>query len=551
MALFFKNKISYTALVFLFICIGFIVRLIYLGEVPGNGALNYDEAYGGYEAWSMLHYGHDSRGYKNFPVYLKTWGSGMSLLPNLSMMPFIKFLDLTPLAIRLPQAILGCISLVVFFLLVLKIKGLFEGLVALFLLSICPWHIMMSRWGLDCNFFPGFLLISIYLLVKSKENKNYFYLSMIFFGLTLYTYAAPWTIMPFLVMHLLYFVVLKGNIINIFKKEVFLKLLFGFFILFIISLPLMLLVLVNLDYLDEFSFGIFSIPRLNCFRYRDVNFSFNVVLRRILVFLHIIIFKQSDGLFFNSLDNIGIYYRITSFFFIIGFYTEFKKYLKRKILGIKNPLSHIMLIWLFYAFVLSLLIDIHVNRLNIVHLPIIYFSAVGICVFLNSIREKNIKEKNIKKSRTQAFKIANIAIVFLYLSLFSNFVKFYFTEHSDIFYHFFFGEMPKVLEKVKDLTKDNSHALIHTDTSYFAYPNILFYLKFPTDEYLKTVKFVDVRIPVQPIIGFSNFRFSSSVHSTYKKGDIYILENRNSEHRNFIVRNKLKYDIFGRYLLAY
>lgn len=42
-----------------------VFRLFALGDLLGNGALNQDEAYAGYEAWSLLNYGIDSEGYHN------------------------------------------------------------------------------------------------------------------------------------------------------------------------------------------------------------------------------------------------------------------------------------------------------------------------------------------------------------------------------------------------------------------------------------------------------------------------------------------------------
>ena len=47
--------------------IAVISRAAGLGVFPGG--VNVDEAYAGYEAWSMIHYGMDSWGYHN-PVYL-------------------------------------------------------------------------------------------------------------------------------------------------------------------------------------------------------------------------------------------------------------------------------------------------------------------------------------------------------------------------------------------------------------------------------------------------------------------------------------------------
>ena len=40
----------------LVIVFAIVIRFYELGYLPGNGALNQDEAYVGYEAWSLLHY---------------------------------------------------------------------------------------------------------------------------------------------------------------------------------------------------------------------------------------------------------------------------------------------------------------------------------------------------------------------------------------------------------------------------------------------------------------------------------------------------------------
>ena len=101
-----RDKIFYLAgLLFL---VGCAARLVALTSLP-NG-LNQDEAYAGYNAWCILHYGVDSAGYRN-PVYLNAWGSGMNVLETYLMIPFMALLGPTTLAMRLPQALVACLSL--------------------------------------------------------------------------------------------------------------------------------------------------------------------------------------------------------------------------------------------------------------------------------------------------------------------------------------------------------------------------------------------------------------------------------------------------------
>ena len=157
-------------------------RLIGIGTYPGG--INVDEAYSGYEAWSMMNYGTDSWGYHN-PVYLTVWGSGMSVLNSILMMPFIKIGGLNTVTIRLPQVIIGCISVYVMYLLLKRIEDRKTALTGMILMAICPWHIMMSRWGLDCNLAPGFMLFAAYFYIKGLDKQSYLILSAVMWGLSL------------------------------------------------------------------------------------------------------------------------------------------------------------------------------------------------------------------------------------------------------------------------------------------------------------------------------------------------------------------------------
>ena len=47
--------------------ISIVLRIVFIDVIPGNGALNQDEAFAGYEAWSLLKYGIDAEGL-SFPI---------------------------------------------------------------------------------------------------------------------------------------------------------------------------------------------------------------------------------------------------------------------------------------------------------------------------------------------------------------------------------------------------------------------------------------------------------------------------------------------------
>lgn len=55
------------------IAIGILVRMAAFGSAPAG--FNQDEAFAGYETWSLLTYGVDSWGYP-WPCYFVSWGVG-------------------------------------------------------------------------------------------------------------------------------------------------------------------------------------------------------------------------------------------------------------------------------------------------------------------------------------------------------------------------------------------------------------------------------------------------------------------------------------------
>lgn len=203
-----KEDKKYKKIVFVFFVLGFAVRLINIQNYPN--ALNVDEASSGYEAYAIGTYGIDRNG--NFlPVFLKAWGSGQNALYTYILIPFVKLFGLNTLSIRLPMAIAGCISLFVMYKLLKKTKSDKLTIIGLIFFTICPWHIMKSRWGLESNLFPELILWAIYLINLYMENKKikYMYLGSVLLR----------NISIFLWNSLLLFTNICYNIINCIYKQ--------------------------------------------------------------------------------------------------------------------------------------------------------------------------------------------------------------------------------------------------------------------------------------------------------------------------------------------
>ena len=181
------------------IILAFFIRTVHLDTNPPS--LSWDEASIGYNAYSILTTGRDEHG-KLLPLdAFAAFGDYKQPIPIYLTVPFVAVLGLNEWAVRLPSAISGTLTVWVLYLLV---RELFQksrhvnaiGLVAAGLLSITPWHIMLSRAGFEANIALLFLLVGIVLVRKASKNHSLFYVSWLPFVACLYTfnsarYAAP------------------------------------------------------------------------------------------------------------------------------------------------------------------------------------------------------------------------------------------------------------------------------------------------------------------------------------------------------------------------
>ena len=227
---------------FIIFAVGILARILFLSQMPYG--LNQDEAYAGWEALNLLKYGIDSNGY-SWPVYFVAWGSGMNVLYSYLSLPFIALFGVNAISVRIVQSVCGCIALFVFYRL-LKIVKPNLALLGTFFLAINPWHIMASRWGLESNIAPFFILLGVWTALEYMEGKKVFILlSGLFFGLALYGYATSWMFVPLLLIAFLAYGLTTKKIS--FKD----KYIWGFvIILFILAFPL---ILFNLGWMYSIS----------------------------------------------------------------------------------------------------------------------------------------------------------------------------------------------------------------------------------------------------------------------------------------------------------
>jgi 4-amino-4-deoxy-L-arabinose transferase-like glycosyltransferase len=401
-----KFYYRYQEFIFLFLIflVGLLTRCLYFGSIPAG--LNADEAAIGYQAYSLLQTGQDEFGF-HFPAVLSSWGSGQNALYAWLLMPLIKIWGLNTIILRLPNLLFGLISLIIFYLLIKKLAGRRTGMISFAILAICPWHIILSRWGLESNLFPALFLLGFYFLIKAFESSRYLYLASILFGLCLYAYGTAWFFLP--VFFLFSFRIL-------FKRFTKNQIWFSLLIFFLFSCPILLYILINTFDLPTLDLGLITIPKMPVeTRFATVlslgNFAEDISIR-ILSFVTVLI-GQLDLHRHNSVPfwGGGVYFVsiLVILFFLIKHSSNYLKIIK----GCLTNQSYLMMNWLFSALLCGIVMRTsNINRLNILFFPLIFLTAL--------IIDYLIKEK---KERCNL-------IIFSYLVFFIGFCSTYFFAYA-------------------------------------------------------------------------------------------------------------------------
>lgn len=480
------NKKNQQILFSVLMLIGIIVRIWEFGIVPGD--INQDEAFAGFEAYSLLHYGVDSSGYA-FPIYFNTWGSGMNALEIYLMIPFISVFGLNTYAIRMPQVIIACFTLWVIFLLTKKIFQSNICFIALFLTAIAPWHIMLSRWGLESNLAPAFLIFGLYFFVLGTEKSRFYILSSLFYGLSLYCYATIWVIVPIILFfQALYNIKYKKLRLN--RETVS-----SFLILCILALPLIAFLLINHGLLPEVRTLFFSIPKLTVMRSNEISLH---NIKNNFSNICSIIFCQSDGYIVNATSYFGVFYHITLPLFLIGLIVllyDIVAHYKRKEF---HP-SIFILINFASAFLLGLLIQANITKINSLFLPMIIITAYGLHkIYLN-------------------FKKISLILFIVYQLLFICFTTYYFTDYKEEVKEYFYYGSKDMIEEAQKYSKK-----IYI-TRKLPYPVVLFYSQENVISYTNTVQYNNYPSIFLDVDSFTDYSFNIDLNHL-EEDAIYLLD---------------------------
>lgn len=375
---------------FIILLIAILARTWDFGSVPAG--FNQDGAMAAVDAKALADYGTDRFGMK-YPVHFTAWGYGqMSVLLSYLMVPFIEVAGLNEITARLPILIVSLFGILAFYGLIKNILGRTAGLLALFFIAINPWHIMQSRWALDCNLFPHFFLIGCYFLYLSTFKRGYLYLSMTAFAFCMYSYGVSFLTVP------IFLALVAGY--SLWKKIFDLRdIALGGITYLLVSGPIWAVMVINFLRLPSIETPIFTIPFFpDSVRSGDILFFAHSIkdqlLNNINSFTYVVV-KQGPDLPWNAIDSFGTYYQFSLPFVLLGLFIV----LKRSFVPIRtsqsNDKSATSLQFIYFMLLSGVVIGIwtglviasvNVNRINIIFYFIILLMVIGVYELIKSIR---------------------------------------------------------------------------------------------------------------------------------------------------------------------
>lgn len=490
------TKRQHNLLFWLILALAAFLRLFKLGEVPSG--INQDEAYTAYEALSLLTHGTDSWG-NSFPLYFISWGSGSSILYSYLSIPFILLFGTETWIIRLPQALLGVLSCYVFYRLLRILFNRNQALLGFFLSAVIPWHIMLSRWGLDANIAPFFILTGLYFFLRSNKKPTYLLLSAIFYGFGLYAYAAAWIYITITFgLQLFYLLLLKRDAHTLYTT------LSAGIIFLLFASPLVLFILINNGGIDEIKTPWFSIPKLIYYRQNEIGLNdFSIKLSA----LSRIFFKGDDYLITNQIPPYGIFYPISLPFILLGLWQLINKSLANITKQEFSPSAVILgsvIIGLFYAALLYPCI----NRLNFLWFNLLLALTIGINTF---IRHKKIY----------------FLILLLYIGYTSAFTYTYFRKYNTVANPVFTPDLKPALDLAEKHHQQTNLPIKILGFSAI-HPKILFYKQISAPQFYKTVIWQHFPAPYLEPASFTHFHFFPDFDYTNLTTDsVYIVPIQN------------------------
>ena len=516
-----------SVLFILLLGIGTFLRFYHLVEVPTG--FQQDEASNAYESFCLAYYGMDRNGY-HYPIYPITWGSGGGS-------PFLLYFSALVTRIVGPSiltyrgiiAFFGVCTLFLFYIYLKKLYSAKTALLGLGIFSIMPWHVVLSRWVLDCNTIPFWIILILLMFLHADQTKKTFpyVITAILCGICLYCYGSSTVVIPL-------FLLFACGYSLYTKRLTWQQLILCGIAFFITVAPLAVFYLINFLDLPAIVTDYFSIPKFVGNHTDSVFVKFDSTLPAVLLQNLVQLLKtMTIGCNDELVNYVPGYYTLYLFTFPVTF-LGIGIALKKIITTSKEQeyCTHAPMVSMLFASALfSLFITANINRMIFLFPPLIYFFVLG--------------ADYIRKYSKYLF-----CILLLVLSLGGvSFTKDYFTNFKKNTDYLFMNGYGDAVAYAESIHKEGT--LIYSTYDNLASPFIsaLFFSKTPPQDFVDTVVYKDESAEFLVAQSFTHYVFGlpENILSEEYHDDLIIISQYEKE---FFNNDNYKITYFDLYAVA-
>ena len=356
-------------------------RVFRLELVPfGPHGVHVDEAGAMYDAVCIGNWGIDQFMIKCPPYFRGISGTGQNALYTYTAAVVFRLLGVSIFNFRLVAvlyALLAFISL--YFLSGLLFNERIYQFAGIALMTIMPVFMMSEHWGLESYLFLSLSMISMNLMLQGiqKEKLPFFAAAGLFWGITLYTYAITWIVVPlFLLASMIYlFYIRRIKAAQVASLAI---------PAFIMGLPLLIQLLVMAGVIEPFSLPFMDFLPTEHFRNKSIGLSY---IMDNLKHTTYVLFAADDQIY-NSNVRFGLMYYAAVPFVIGGLILTAIQVIKSVRRSEEDPWFFILMFYIAGRLVSLITLEPNTNRMAHLYLPLLLFALVGIRWVIQKIKYK-------------------------------------------------------------------------------------------------------------------------------------------------------------------
>jgi 4-amino-4-deoxy-L-arabinose transferase-like glycosyltransferase len=495
-------------------------------------SLSWDEVSIGYNAYSILKTGKDEHGQFMPVAAFAAYGDYKPPFAIYATVPFVALFGLNELAVRLPSALFGTVTIFLTYYLVSELLLVFQKkskkenafgyitwlpMVSAALLAISPWHINISRAGFEANIALFFVVLGIYVLLRALSNPRYWLVAWLPFVVAAYTFNSSRYFVPMfgLVFCIWFWKVIRANL-KWFAM--------GVVIAGVAMLPILPHLLSKEAGLRFTEVNIFTDSSIVTISNARIAQEHNSLLSKIVnnrrvgyarsFLIHFFDNLQPDFLFVTgdgnpkfSIQDVGQLYIFEAPFLAIGIFAMFLSY---------PQLASLLLFWLLAAIIPAATARETPHALRILNsLPTWQvFVAFGILQTLEYVGKLNTKNVLFRNLFIALLIVLYCCGVTYYLY---NYYRHYPTEYSGEWQYGY----KQALERISGITNQYDRVVI-TDSIGRPYMYTLFYTKTDPRELFRTIDSSFDAAGFYHVYGFANYHFPSSLPLILTPRTLYI-----------------------------